>query len=397
MDFVNCSTCTTLIPNESIFCFNCGTRVKCSSCNSLLIKDSKFCFQCGTPVRIENKEKETEKNTIVYKRTKDELFCEVSLTNEVGKEGIKGLIQNLTGNQNVTYNQLGSIDIPDAEQFDVPNLNESEPTQVDEIDHKEILINENASQFPHLNDVEMTVNCSESEWILIYAFYESDFSKKTFTKEKVHERYMSKRKTASHVSNFSKNWKSLFKNYFVTINDSEIKFRGENLTFLQNLINNKEKGSARHISKKKNNKTQSAVSEIEQKDSKDVPPKAKGKSSSLPSYTLVKDLNFYPSGKESLKNFYNQYNVTTSSKVILIIVYYLEKYLQVSNIGINTIYTCYKEIGLPVPDIHSALGNISRRDQYVDTSDRNNLKITILGENQIEHKMKKNQNVNDNK
>ncbi len=376
-----CINCGTSVTETSVFCHICGERLKCSSCDAVILKGAKFCSDCGTSVD-KTANASNDKNTVKYHRTKDEILCEVSLSNEVGKEGIKELIQNLTNNQGASY-KLEANHQKDIEE------------EVQDIDHSEVAGdstltkgNDVNNDFPHISDVEMNVNCSEVEWILIYAFYESDFSKKIFTKDSVYKRYMSKRKTSSHISNFSKNWKSLFKDYFATFNNSEIKFKTSDLTYLKNLILGKEKGTVRSISKRKVNKddkkTETDTTSISAKSTK-----VKNKPSNGQSYSLLPNLNLHPKGGQSLKEYFAKFKAKNSAEIILVIVYYIEKVLKQNNIDTNTIYTCYKHIGLAVPIIDKAITNIHSRNGWINTSNRSDLKLTIAGENHIEHEMEK--------
>jgi hypothetical protein len=391
MNSIECSSCKTAITENALFCYNCGDRVRCKSCSSILVKNAKFCSSCGTSVEVRSEGSQTEKNTVNYHWTRDEIKCDVSLTNEVGKEGINSLIQNITNHQNLSYKILEDSNINDTSKI---KKIEDEKIHTDyvEIEKENITDSEQTNSLhdlPHIKDLEFTLNCSESEWILIYAYYESDFATKPFTRQAVRDKYMTSRKTAARSKNFESNWKSLYKLYFATLNDEQIKFKTEHLVHIQNLITGVEKGATRSIAKSKKSRNKSTNEHIEKLPEKVQKIVKTKKTANSQSYSLETSLNLNPSGQQSLKDFFNLYNSKKTPELVLTIVYYLEKIANHQNIGENTIYTCYKNLALPVPNIRQALNNIHNRQGFINTSDFSNLKITVAGENHIEHNMEK--------
>lgn len=391
MNSIECFSCKAAIIENALFCYNCGDRVRCKSCNSILVKNAKFCSNCGTNVELRSESNQTEKNTVNYHWTKDEIKCDVSLTNEVGKEGINSLIQNITNHQNLSYKILEDSNINDTSQIKKIE-DENKHTDYVEIEKENIVDLKQSSSFPdlpHIKDLEITLNCSESEWILIYAYYESDFAKKPFTRQAVRDKYMTSRKTANRAKNFESNWKSLYKLYFATLNEEQIKFKTEHLVHIQNLITGVERGTTRSVVKSQKTTKKNTNEHIEKLSEKVQKVAKTKKSANSQSYSLETSLNLNPSGKQSLKDFVNLYNSRKTPELILTIVYYLERVVNQQNIGENTIYTCYKNLALPVPNIRQALNNIHNRQGYINTSDFSNLKITVTGENHIEHNMEK--------
>lgn len=385
MDLITCISCNVSITADAVFCYKCGNRVKCSSCDAPIFKDAKFCYICGTNILDKSNNKFNDKNTVKYRRTKDEVFCEVSLTDEVGKEGISGLINNLTNNNNVSYKRLNilngttipNIDKDEQQYHEVEDITNSTDIEAETILKEEV--------YPHLKDVEININCSEGDWILIYAFYESNYGKKTCSKKAVYNKYMSKRKTASRVKNFSKVWNRLFKHYFATVSDTEIKFKLNKLDYVKEVIIGKQKSKTKTVSHKK--KTNNGIE-------KEVNNLSKGKSQkkslkAIPSYSIVTELNLNPNGKTNLKDYFAKYKPEQNPETFLVIVHYLEKEISEPNISENKIYTCYKHLTLPVPNIRQTLQNIHSRKGWINTSNFSDLKVTVAGENYIEHEMKK--------
>lgn len=105
-----------------------------------------------------------------------------------------------------------------------------------------------------------------------------------------------------------------------------------------------------------------------------------------PNMSLVKDLNLRPSGKQSLREFFEAKKPSNQWSQIVVFVYYLEKILEVESISPNHVYTCFKDVGKRAPkDTPQAIRNAASRKEYIDSSDQDKLRMTVPGENFIEH------------
>lgn len=107
--------------------------------------------------------------------------------------------------------------------------------------------------------------------------------------------------------------------------------------------------------------------------------------------SFVKDLDLSGGGKiERLKDFYAKYNVTSNFERNLIFVYYLQHKVEQPNITIDHVFTCYREVGVKVPKaLQQSLWDTTNRRGWLDTSDANDLKVTVPGMNYLEHDMPK--------
>lgn len=106
--------------------------------------------------------------------------------------------------------------------------------------------------------------------------------------------------------------------------------------------------------------------------------------------SIIGSLNLNPSEKESLKFFIGQHKASNGFQYNLLFVYYLQKIICESNINSNHIYTCYKNVGVKVPNnLYQNLVDTKNKKGWIDTSDMNNITITISGENYVEQDMKK--------
>jgi hypothetical protein len=124
--------------------------------------------------------------------------------------------------------------------------------------------------------------------------------------------------------------------------------------------------------------------------------RAKGEKPRKPSrqgYEIVKDLVLKEDGdKISLKEFYSQKNPRSNYERNAVFCYYLIKIKEVKPIGINHIYTCYKEVKQKVGDIVVSLSETSGKG-WLDTSNMNDIKLSLRGENLVEYDLPKTKKV----
>lgn len=109
------------------------------------------------------------------------------------------------------------------------------------------------------------------------------------------------------------------------------------------------------------------------------------------SYSIVKSLSLKGDSKiESFKDFCTNYDNNSGIKFTVLSVYYLSRILKISDIGLDHIYTCYKELGRKLPknlkqNVYDCSGP---RYGYLDASNINDLKIPTSGEDFVEHDLK---------
>ena len=107
------------------------------------------------------------------------------------------------------------------------------------------------------------------------------------------------------------------------------------------------------------------------------------------SYQIVKDLELSAkNGKEALKSFYGKKSPTTAMQRNAVFVYYLEKIAKISGVGVNHIYTCYKDVNEKVPGaLRQSLLDTSFKKGWIDTKSMDSITITTHGENLVEHEL----------
>ena len=107
-------------------------------------------------------------------------------------------------------------------------------------------------------------------------------------------------------------------------------------------------------------------------------------------YQMNKELDLLPKNKMSFKNFCEEKKPTTNIEFNAVAVYYLEKILEKKDIGINDVYTCYKNVGRKVPNAlkQSLTDTSSSRYGYIATGN-NCYTIPVVGENFVEYDLPK--------
>ena len=111
--------------------------------------------------------------------------------------------------------------------------------------------------------------------------------------------------------------------------------------------------------------------------------------SKVESYEIVKDLILNAEGdKPSLKEFYSKKGPKSNYEHNVVFCYYLLKIREIKQIGINHVYTCYKEVKQRIPVLGVSLSETSKKG-WLNTSDMTDIKITPRGENYVEHDLPK--------
>jgi len=106
---------------------------------------------------------------------------------------------------------------------------------------------------------------------------------------------------------------------------------------------------------------------------------------------MVNDLDLSGfGGAERLKDFFSQYKISSNYERNLIFVYYLQHRLNLENITIDHIFTCYRDVGVKVPSaLQQSLWDTSKHKGWLDTSKGENVTVTVPGMNHLEHDLKK--------
>jgi len=233
---LTCSFCKTLAVENAIFCYQCGNQLRCKTCQEELLEHANNCIACGTPVVENAGTKKVILNSIRFKENKEERSYELEFTNDVGKE-IKEVVADLLKNKlgqsaelSISIQQLQDEQISFTETASKP---QEKMEYINASVAPEILPTQ---EYPHIDDLEFNLQCRENEWLLIFAFYISEYGTKFFSKNAVWEIYKQKRNTETRFKNLGTNWRSLFKKYISTVKENEFKITPSGLEKVKSLL-----------------------------------------------------------------------------------------------------------------------------------------------------------------
>lgn len=118
--------------------------------------------------------------------------------------------------------------------------------------------------------------------------------------------------------------------------------------------------------------------------------KTRKKSGSLKAdWTLNKDLDLHPSGKQSFEDFAAEKQPRSNEDRYAVVVYYLEEILGLSPITRNEVGTVFRRMaGWQEPaNVGAALRVTQSRKSTVNCTELDDIKITPAGRNFVEHKL----------
>lgn len=112
------------------------------------------------------------------------------------------------------------------------------------------------------------------------------------------------------------------------------------------------------------------------------------KSAVKKTYPRAKDINFRPDGKISLRDFAAEKQPTNFHEKNLVIVYYLEEFLEISSVEVGHVLAAYDECSWKSPSIpDNSLMVTSSQRRWLDTSDMKAIRTTHGGRNAVTYDM----------
>jgi len=114
--------------------------------------------------------------------------------------------------------------------------------------------------------------------------------------------------------------------------------------------------------------------------------KAKRKSRIKLPLVIVKDLDLKPPGKLSFREFAKQKEPRSNCEKCAVSIYYLQNELGITAISESHVFTCFKHMKWKIPaSLSNALACTSSHYGWLNTKDTQSLKISVMGENLVEH------------
>jgi len=106
--------------------------------------------------------------------------------------------------------------------------------------------------------------------------------------------------------------------------------------------------------------------------------------------SLIKDLNLKPKGKQSLDAFVQTKDPRSLYEKCTLAVHYLRTELSTSNVSASHVYTCFKHMHWKLPtNLGNTLSYTASHYGWLDTSNMQDIRLTAIGENLIEHDLPK--------
>jgi hypothetical protein len=215
---------------------------------------------------------------------------------------------------------------------------------------------------------------AEWEWVLVYAFYATNFGQKDITREEITKYYVNtKRDAKQNINNLTQNLNSINKKGYINfLNEADFQ-----------MLDNGIEEAIKIISRTSSSNTNTG------KKGKVVKPKAEGNQKVKKSNKLEKisDLNLAPDNNISIKIFYEQHPVKTHNDKILLFVYYLEEVLKINiSITYNHIYTCYDWLNLAFPEAFVQAVADTKKKGWIEGKDKTGFKTSLKGKNHFKQK-----------
>lgn len=114
--------------------------------------------------------------------------------------------------------------------------------------------------------------------------------------------------------------------------------------------------------------------------------KAKGKTTP----SIVKDLNLKPRGKKSFDAFASEKKPGSNQEKCTVAVYYLRSELGLSEVSASHVLTCFKHAKWRVPaNVPNTLQSTASVQGWLDTGNMEEIKVTTIGDNLVEHDLPK--------
>jgi len=235
-------------------------------------------------------------------------------------------------------------------------------------------------EYPSLIAIAMNnLPSSETEWIVVYAFYASNYGKEIFSRENILNQYKESKRYDKQTTNrdLSTYIKRAVNAGFINPLQSGYSILPAGTEKAKEIISRtsssspKAKVSSKAKKANEDNTTENGV--------------VNGKKISKLSKTLKRltNINFEPIGKESLKDFFTKYTPANDNERNLLFVHYLQNVLEINEITFDHIYSCYDILGLRISEnLPQTIRNTASKTGWIETKN-SILSVTIKGSNQI--------------
>lgn len=387
MNAIICNSCQTPSIVGAKFCLECGNMLNCKKCHTPLVKGSKFCIECGEGVK-KSAVNSNQPNTLSYHKKGDEVRCDVSVSDEVGKEGFKTLIQSLAQGGNPQHYVLTSSDkISEDIAYKLNEESTSDQNNIalaikEETNQPTFIQPDDKSQnnYPHIDDLLRRKKFTEMEWILVFAFYESGNGINSFTREQIRGAYLNKRRNESRVKNFTGNWNGLRKIFFDTVSEDVFTIEYEKLNLVSDLIEGKAQNITSGAYENRNaNKENKVKKEKADTVSKSNPAKST-KQIISEEFDIIKN-----DARPSLQDLYAQYKPQNNKLIFGMIAFYICIYNKTNSFTAGNVDYAYRILKIPRKNnLIQLINNVKNESQWFEGIGAGIWKLNRFGEVELE-------------
>jgi hypothetical protein len=279
----------------------------------------------------------------------------------------------------VTGELLSKVNIQNSQTTILP----SNQKQLQTLQPTEDVILMPTGDYPDItNVVRKNLPSKEWEWVLVYAFYGSEYGQKDITRDIIKTLYTStKRNAKQNLNNLTQNINAIHeKGYINFLNEEDFQLLETGIEEAISIINRTAGASSTNKQVKK-----TAIIKTSEK---------KQKTTSINKLETISNLNLAPDGAISLDEFYKQYPVTTHYEKILLFVHYLETVLKINEtIKYNHIYTCYDWLNLPFPEaFEQTVRDLKSKKGWVEGKESIGFQTSLKGKNHFRKVISKDNN-----
>ena len=227
---------------------------------------------------------------------------------------------------------------------------------------------ETSTALPELNDIVMKdIVKTESDWVVVYAYYQSEKGSKTFTIEDLRAKYHeTNRYTENRNKKFSSNIKKIVTvNYISAVNKTDYKMTTDGSKYAKKIIFSKEES--------KSNKRKSGA-----------------KTYTSQSFNIV-DLTLTEEQRANFREYYNSFNNPSNMDKTVIIACWLKENLNQEEIDADILFTMLKIANSSTTfDIKASLSNAKTINKYFKAgSEKGKYKLHHIGEDHFNHELLK--------
>lgn len=209
---------------------------------------------------------------------------------------------------------------------------------------------------------------TESEWILIYAFYISEQGAKFFSRDDLRQCYKdTNRYTATRSKNFSSNIKILISEKLISaVNQTDFRIERKGIELALGIICGEIEGKSLKATKKKTSKS---------------------KSSTTDTYSLV-ELNLSQDERNMLAEFYTTHAPANNQDKTVVIAKWLKDTKGIEEVNKDIIFTALRTLGESTSfNINQTLLNAKNQKSYFASSEVGKFKINHIGEDHVDRDM----------